>query len=343
MKGIWYHQAKIKLFLRYRLRNVSITFRKNLNKPTYLCLKISEQCNAQCLHCNIWKLGSQPQEMTTEQVQKLFLQLRKWFGPFSLHITGGEPLLRKDLIDILAYAYRHQILVELLTNGWLLDETKAEQIVRAGVYRVTISLDGINPITHDTMRGKPGFYKQVNSAINYLRKYQEMFHSSMLLVVKTVINRNNLDELLPLVDWVKEKGITGVIYQPIEQNYGEPINPDWYKTSKLWVSDLAKLISIMDTLYELKKFGAPILNKLSDFNMIKEYFTYPERLMKKVQQHADLITPQACYNGVSNFVVSSNGDVRMCFQMNPIGNITQKRPEQIWKARPICWKTKCPY
>jgi MoaA/NifB/PqqE/SkfB family radical SAM enzyme len=343
MRSLWYHQAKVKLSLRYRFQNVSIAFRKNLNKPTYLCLKISERCNAQCRHCDVWKLGIQSQEMTTAQLQKLLLQLKKWLGPFSLHITGGEPLLREDLIDILAYSNQHQIFVELLTNGWLLVETKAEQIVNAGVNQVTISLDGINPVTHDMMRGKSGFYTHVNNAIDFLMKYQEKYHSSILLVIKTVINRNNLDELVPIVDWVKKKGITGVIYQPIEQNYGEPINPDWYKSSKLWVSDLAKLIKIMETLYELKINGAPILNKSSDFNLIKEYFKHPERLMKQVQQHTDRITPQACYNGVSNFVISSNGDVRMCFQMNPIGNVTQQRPEQIWKDRSVCWKKNCPY
>lgn len=343
MKNLRYYQAKLNLSFRYRLQNISVALRKNFNKPTNIGLKISERCNARCRHCDIWKLGNIQPEMTTEQLKRLLFQLRKWLGPFFFHISGGEALLRADLIEILHYAHQQQIFVELLTNGWLLNESKAEQIVEAGTYRCTLSLDGFNSVTHDTMRGRDGFYTRVSDALFFLKKYKEIFQSPILLVIKTVVNKNNLDELVPLVEWVKEKGITGVIFQPIEQNYGEPINPEWFKTSELWVSDLVKLRKTMDILYKLKKNGAPILNKISDFNLIKEYFTYPERLMKKVQEHTDGISSQTCYHGVSNFGISSNGDVRMCFQMDPIGNVIEQNPRQIWKTRSVCWKTHCPY
>jgi MoaA/NifB/PqqE/SkfB family radical SAM enzyme len=343
MRTLRLFQSKFNLALRYKLQKISVANGKSLNKPTYICIKITERCNAQCHHCDIWKIGKPYGELTTTQWKETIIRLRRWLGPFFLVITGGEPFLRQDIVELTNFATRQHVFIELLSNGWLLNHEIAEQLVKIGLYRCTISLDGINPLTHDTFRGISGFHMKTTNALNYLKKFKDKYHSPIQIVIKTVVMKHNLDELETLVSWVKEKGFTGIIFQPIEQNYSEPVNPNWYKTSQLWISDLAKLTRTMDNLIRLKETGAPILNRISDFNMMKEYFMHPERLMQTVQEHANVSAKQICYHGTGNFVISSNGDVRMCFQMEPIGNVIHTNPKQIWNTRSICWKMRCPY
>jgi MoaA/NifB/PqqE/SkfB family radical SAM enzyme len=73
-----------------------------------------------------------------------------------------------------------------------------------------------------------------------------------------------------------------------------------------------------------------------------QYFKQPEALMAMIQGH----NPKQyaiCHSALGNFVISSNGDVQMCFRMKPVGNVAMKDPERIWKERKRCWTGPCDY
>lgn len=322
------------------LAEVSLKTGLNLNKPTYICAKMTMRCNSRCVHCNIWDMDYGEQELTTEEWRRALDGLHEWLGSFSMVFTGGEALLRDDMLDILAYAVSQGIRAELLSNSIVVDDRMAERIVAAGIVQFTTSFDGINPETHDRFRGGAGYHARTLSAINALCTHRRLQEKPLKILLKTVISANNLEELAPIARFSRDHGLE-VLYQPIEQNYGEEPNADWYKESTLWIRDVARLKKEVAQLQELKHHGYPIANSMDDLATIVRYFESPEELMAAVQAHDTRSSADTCRHAVTNFVISSNGDVRMCFKMEPIGNLKNAAPREIWNHRQRCWMKPC--
>jgi MoaA/NifB/PqqE/SkfB family radical SAM enzyme len=329
------HSKKNNLFAK-----VSLKTGLNLNKPTYICAKMTMRCNSRCIHCNIWNMDFDEQELTTDEWFRILNELQDWLGKFNMVFTGGEALVRDDMIDILNYAVKKDIRVELLSNSIMVDDLLAERIIDTGIAQFTTSFDGIKAETHDRVRGKAGFYNKTVAAISALCAYRKKQEKPIYILLKTVISANNLQELTDIALFSQEMGVE-VLYQPIEQNYGEAPNVDWYKKSALWICDIVILKEVIFQLQELKRQGYPIANSMDDLSMFIRYFEHPEKLMPAVQAHETRSPADSCRAAVTNFVISSNGDVRMCFKMDPIGNLRTSSPREIWKRRTRCWASKC--
>jgi len=322
------------------IRGAMITGR-SLNKPTYICAKMTNSCNSRCVHCNIWKTNYETEELSTEQWLQTIDSMRRWLGKFEIVFTGGEALLRPDMIAILSHAVQLGIHVELLSNGLIIDEVMAKAVIDTGIDQVTISFDGLSAPVYDRFRGREGFHEKVLAAILALNRLRRGAARPMRLLLKTVISANNLHEIVPIAEWVKQQGLE-VQYQPIEQNYGEEPDNGWYKVSPFWVKDFDLLEKSIEELRRLKAHGAPIANSDADLLRYLRYFKEPEDLMGMIKGH----NPKqyaSCYTGVTNFVISSNGDVQHCFMMKPIGNVAMKDPAKIWKERMQCWAGPCEY
>ena len=322
------------------LAEVSLKTGLNLNKPSYICAKMTMRCNSRCLHCNIWKIESGERELTTEEWRRALDGLHEWLGGLNMVFTGGEALLRHDMLEILAYAVSKNIRVELLSNGIVVGDQLAQRIVDSGIAQFTISLDGIKAETHDRFRGGSGFHAKALAAITALRACRQKQEKPLRILLKTVISANNLEELAAIARFSREQGLE-VLYQPIEQNYGEEPDAGWYKESTLWIRDIVKLKDEVARLQELKRQGCPIVNPVDDLATIIRYFESPKELMAAVQAHDTRSAADTCRHAVTNFVISSNGDVRMCFKMEPIGNLRESTPKEIWDGRERCWVRKC--
>lgn len=324
------------------LAEISLKTGLNLNKPTYICAKMTMRCNSHCVHCNIWDMDYDERELTTDEWHRALDGLHEWLGNFNMVFTGGEALLRDDLLDILAYAAGKGIQVELLSNSILVDDALAQRIVDTGIAQFTTSFDGINAETHDRFRGRAGFHAKTVAAITALNAYRQKREKPLKILLKTVISANNLDELAAIARYSQEQGLD-VLYQPIEQNYGEEPNVNWFKESTLWIQDIAWLKEEVAQLQELKLRGYPIVNSEDDLATIIRYFECPEELMSAVQAHDTRSAADTCRHAVTNFVISSNGDVRLCFKMEPIGNLQESPPVEIWRKRHRCWAGQCGY
>ena len=324
------------------LADVSLKTGINLNKPTYICAKMTMRCNSRCVHCNIWDMDFGEQELTTEEWHRTLDGLHEWLGSFSMVFTGGEALLRDDMLDILAYAVTKGIRVELLSNSILIDNKIAERIVAAGIAQFTTSFDGIKTETHDRFRGGVGYHARTLAAIKALCTYRQAKGIPIKILLKTVISANNLEELAAIARFTREHDLD-VLYQPIEQNYGEDSNANWFKDSTLWIRDIVKLKEEVVQLQELKRQGYSIVNSVDDLATVVRYFESPEELMAAVQAHDTKSAADTCRHSVTNLVISSNGDVRMCFKMEPIGNLRNATPREIWNNRKRCWTQSCNY
>lgn len=292
------------------LSKVSIS----LCKPTSVHLSITNKCSLKCRQCDIWK-NYQTKEMSTEEVKKIISDLKDWLGPFTLNIAGGEPFTRRDLFDLIEYATKKEVEVNITTNGHLINKKVANQILESGLKNLNISLDGITPRTHDYIRNKKGCFKKVIKAINYLNQPDR----KLCLVIATVFMGYNIKEIIPLVDWVEENRLDGIIFQPLYNNFGRSYDPYWYKQNEFWPEDINELKKIIDVLIKRKKRKSKIINPIKQLKLFKEYFKNPNN-------HTTL----KCTVGMKNYAINEKGETLLCFWLNPIGKALKQNPKKIW-------------
>jgi len=166
-------------------------------------------CNSNCAHCASAAKPPFPDEIGTQDALRLVDQVHdfgaSWFG-----ISGGEPLLRKDLFEIISYAKKVGLNASIITDGRLLDRNAFEEIVKNEV-RVSISIDGAEEI-NDIVRGK-GAYASAVSAIKKLSAA-----GLLNCLVYTFANVNgagtnvNVNDFTHVLDLAKQYGARWVIY-----------------------------------------------------------------------------------------------------------------------------------
>jgi MoaA/NifB/PqqE/SkfB family radical SAM enzyme len=161
----------------------------------------------------------------------------------------------------------------------------------------------------------------------------------MEIRLKTVVMRQNLDEVCRVADFAKQEGVE-VFYQAIEQNYQTAEDPIWFAHSDTWPDDAAKAIKVVSDLCELKKDGFPIANSFAQLEVMIPYFLDPAKSRVAVQSHT-AHEPELRCSAATMLQVQANGDVTVCTSKPPVGNIRAKPIREIWRARPRWWEKDC--
>jgi MoaA/NifB/PqqE/SkfB family radical SAM enzyme len=159
--------------------------------PVLVHFEVTLRCNARCGFCNYWK--TDPSARATEL--KSFADAARFFNPMLVTFTGGEPLLRRDLEDLVAAVARAIRLkyVTLITHGGMLSPERGRSLWDAGVNQFNISLDYLDG-RHDTARGIPGLTAKIFASVTAMRA-----SGIDSIRFNTVIKDDNLDQLLPIV------------------------------------------------------------------------------------------------------------------------------------------------
>ncbi|VVC03952.1 Coenzyme PQQ synthesis protein E [Candidatus Bilamarchaeum dharawalense] len=156
----------------------------------------TKRCIFDCVHCGVTK-HQLKNELTTAQIKSLINQAAD-FGISIFAITGGEPLIRKDLVEIIAYASKKGLKVTLATNGLLLDKSLVDRLIKAGVVTFMLSLDGPKEI-HNKIRRNSKSFDHVFNAIKLIRGKSAVVISTTLMA----LNQYSLPDLHNLL--VNEK------------------------------------------------------------------------------------------------------------------------------------------
>jgi MoaA/NifB/PqqE/SkfB family radical SAM enzyme len=157
------------------------------------------RCNARCGFCDYWKTPASARDGELRS----FADAARFFNPVMITFTGGEPLLRRDLEDVVA-AVRDAVgltYLTLITHGAMLTTERAQSLWDAGIGQFNISLDYIDG-RHDVARGIPGLTDKIFATVVAMR--QRGIDSVRF---NTVIKNDNLDQLLPLVERAAELGV----------------------------------------------------------------------------------------------------------------------------------------
>ena len=169
-----------------------------IGRPVLVHFEVTMRCNARCGFCDYWK--TDPSAKATEV--KSFADAARYFNPALITFTGGEPTLRRDLEDLVAAvkgAVRLKYIM-LITHGGMLTVERARSLWKAGVNQFNISLDFLDE-RHDVARGIPGLAERIQNVIPRMRAI-----GITGIRVNTVIKRDNLDQLMPIVLRARELG-----------------------------------------------------------------------------------------------------------------------------------------
>lgn len=157
-------------------------------RPDIVGIEITRTCNLRCPHCFTAASNSPVREMSTEELRSAVDQLIKLGPPRAIGWTGGEPLLRDDLDELMAYAYRHgKIRSGITTNGLLLDKARAQSLKDSGAYAVQISVDGSNAENFAAIRAaRTEDFKVILKAMEAVKDVGLQLHLAMLLSKATL-------------------------------------------------------------------------------------------------------------------------------------------------------------
>ena len=298
------------------------------SRPLDVICEISYVCNLECPTCFRWTAKPDEHELTAEQWKAALLKLRNWLGTFNLTFTGGEPFLRKDILEIFRFAANNGIVTGVVSNGSLIDKELARKIVASGLDGLTLSLNSMVPEIHNKTRGTNAAFDEVMRALDNMQD-----RNGMRLVLSTTIVKDSVKGLIDVVEFVKKRGLYGINFQPIMPASILPIYDKNGHTRKMAIGspfkavleqkDNAHIDDVFSRLLSMKANGYPILNSEEHLREMAKYLkdpTTPEILEK------------VCKVGIKNLNIDPFGNVRLCSIMGVVGNVLTDEPENIWRS-----------
>lgn len=170
-----------------------------LSAPLFVIWEITGLCNLRCEHCLSRSGESLPNELNTLQAMRLLDYLEE-MKVFNISFSGGEPLMRPDIFEIIDYASQKNFSLELLTNGALITENVLDRLEDSNIFNIQVSIDGIGE-THDCFRGRNGTYDRAVNAIKLLKdkKYN--------VSISSTVTKQNMSEIPNIIDMAIDLGI----------------------------------------------------------------------------------------------------------------------------------------
>jgi len=173
------------------------------NNLYLLAINLTRRCNLRCAHCyldaNTLQHGSSD-ELTTDEVKQLLQQVAQHNPQALVVLTGGEPLLRKDLEVLIHYGRQQSLFMVVGTNGVLLNEKRIKSLKAAGIMGLGISLDSLDAESHDNFRGCPGAWKKTLLSMDHCHRHE------IPLQIHFSVTQHNAAEVPAMIDFARACG-----------------------------------------------------------------------------------------------------------------------------------------
>ncbi len=261
-----------------------------LHELTYLFWECTLRCNFNCIHCgsDCQKENRIP-DMPKEDFLKILSDIRPHVNPHKtmIVITGGEPLVRKDLEEIGREIYEMEYPWGFVTNGWGLSQERLTALLDAGLRSVTISLDGCTEESHEWFRGKKGAWLRALNAISRVASTPDLVYD-----VVTCVNKKNIDDLEKLKSMLISLNVKHWRLFTVFPKGRAKNNP-------LLKLSTGEFVRMMDFIRDTRREG-----------QIKASYGCEGYLDDYEMEVRD--TPFFCQAGVTNGSVLANGDISAC-------------------------------
>ena len=300
--------------------------------PFQIVWNITKACNFKCIHCYENAGKKADDELTTDEIIEGIDKLSR-LGVASIAFSGGEPTVHPGIIDLIKHASEDGMYVSMATNGFKTAKIeRAKEFADAGLEFVQISLDGLNPETHDNFRGVPNSW---NRAVQSIKNFLEL---GVFVEVSTTVTQENYDEIPGMIDFMRELGVEWfMLYNFIPTGSGSEVR-DLDLTPKQR-NELLKLIyeengkGDMQILSTAPQFADVAVSMESDSNLVPTHFFNPEYTNPAMKELADFVG--GCGAGRFYMSVEPNGDMFPCVffphdDVLKLGNIKYADLEDMW-------------
>ncbi len=298
---------------------------KNVPALRLIAWEITRSCNLSCAHCRVPVDGCADDELSTEECLSLIDEFVQVGRPI-LILSGGEPLLRRDLFHIAGYAAKRGLRVVIGTNGTLITEDTAARLKEAPILRVAISLDFPTPELQDKFRGKVGAFEAAMAGITELQQagIEVQINSTI-----TKLNAPYLDELVALA--LKVRAIAFHPFLLVPTGRGKEL-----KSAQLPAKEREQVLNwLYEKHIELKD---KILFKPT---CVPQYQRIISQKKKDIESQRNLLNPlnsmtRGCLAGTGFCFISHQGQVQGCGYLTPeAGNIRKESFQKIWAEAPL--------
>jgi MoaA/NifB/PqqE/SkfB family radical SAM enzyme len=272
--------------------------------------------------CYLWKLDTSCNEVSIEDCRRFTDSLCQFDAdPIEVHIIGGESLVKKGVLDLIRHINKNGSRTVMTSSGYTIDERVAQDIINSGLNMLNLSLESLDPLIHDFLRGRSGCLKRVIEAIGY---FNRKTRKEMRLGINTIISGKNLSDIIELTEWAQQnRDLDSIYFMAIMRPFGSGLDWDWFKEDgckDLWPSDYMQVSRTLDKLMELKKKGYKIENTIGQLKAFKSYFNGPDRFIRS----------NRCNVSDQAINVNAIGDVYICFFMDKLGNIKTDNIKELW-------------
>lgn len=272
---------------------------KPLSGPVNGSLFVTYRCNSDCVMCDYPQRagkmkGAGLKELDTSEMVEIIHDFAD-MGTTGLGFTGGEPLLRKDIYNLLKTSVDSGMITNINTNGYLIDDAIAKELINTGLDSINISFDGATDETFERLRGTKGGLGKAIRAIENLNKFKGQRKDKPMVNAVTVISSENVDEIDEIIKLLKGLNVDYIGFMPIHDFSFEKDKEGLFKPT----DKQNRLKIIVDRLLE----------------------NWDEQLFESSKEYIELFNscfegkknPLTCYAGYSHIMIDCYGRVFPCW------------------------------
>lgn len=231
---------------------------------------ITGRCNLRCIMCNQW-MQRPDNELDADAWKSIMVKIKE-FGIGDIHFTGGEPLLREDLGELIEYGTRLRFTIGITTNGYLLNRDTIDRLVNSGLNSIAVSIDGVDE-GYENIRGAKGSYEYAERALRLLAAYKS--NKKVIGYINFTLMKPSLPEFYKVKRLADSLGLPVAInlldYTPYCFNLKENIEQVWL--GKESAEELNRLTEFLRK--EKRKDPRSLIITSSAIQYINRYFSNP--------------------------------------------------------------------
>nr|HID59542.1 radical SAM protein [Desulfobacterales bacterium] len=302
-----------------------------LIRPRRATIEVTFRCNLKCPMCSVRKQGQSldQKELSTGEICVLIDDLFE-MGIRSIRFIGAEPLMRRDILDLINYVKKKGMECDIVTNGTLIDEKLASALVASGIDQVAISIDGLNSV-HDVVRGVKGAFERVRDGLYNLKNARMRADSSRPKInIRTTISSLNckIENIENMIGFVEENQIDRFSFGFIREVPMEIVRHSMFGNERIGstrlVPESGSLLLDKEAIGNIKK-ALKTNKKLSSYLDMVHYLS-DEHLLKGT------VPIEKCYQTRTVILVNPYGDVIPCSNLDRyvFGNVRVTSIKKIW-------------
>ncbi len=290
-------------------------FQKRLSAPYRMDIALTHRCNNKCIHCYAGG-PKETAELSTKDWELVIDKLERLAIP-QVVFTGGEPTLREDLADLIAYAEKKGLVSGLVTNGRKLkDNDYLNALIKAGLDHIQITLESNDREIHDKITATPGSWEET------LQGLKNAIASPIYTVSNTTLNKLNVDTIQETIEFLHELGLKQFACNSLIYSGSAP--------------EIAKDFALEEST--LTPILTQIRDKANHLGMDFTWYTPTEYCeVNPLQLELGIKSCSACR---INMAIEPDGTVIPCQSyFTSLGNILRDEWKNIWN-HPLCEKIR---